>query len=88
MNNFEGAQRPEPEGEGKDPSWTPQEPRRPFRPKPGGFGVEKSFPMDDIPSIPPEGFYMNRYIFGIDLARPDTESYSPEPPEEPNGSKE
>lgn len=43
----DGASSRPPEGRNNtpDPSWTPKEPNRPLRPKPGSFGVSKSFPL-------------------------------------------
>lgn len=81
MNTPGASPRPEPAGEG--PSWTPKEPRRPFHPKPGAFGPSKTFPLPKAEDV----FDASSYTFGVDMAKPDTESYSTPPPEEPDGPK-
>ena len=61
----EGASSRPPEGRNNppDPSWTPKEPRRPFRPKASSFGPSYSKPIDDLP------------IAGIKPAEPPEETH-------------
>lgn len=59
MNEKElsGASSRPPEGRNNlpDPSWTPKEPNRPLLPKPGAFGVSKTFPRPPKePNGPPD----------------------------------
>lgn len=61
----DGASSRPPEGRNNtpDPSWTPKEPNRPLRPKPGSFGVSKSFPLPTEPYKRMSNSELNAHLF-------------------------
>ena len=84
MSTNGASPRPEPApGEGS-PSWTPKEPNRPLRPKPGAFGVKINLPLSEIETFNPVDFNI-RHVPGEGTWNTKTgEEYKP--PEEPDGS--